>query len=682
MDYHLFENTKQIAADSQGAIKNRLELEKERLLSGKRPEHLFQNPQQNKALKLLAAFFAVMLILTVVSRTATAMAIAEVSVETSKSGILTQRYTLSGSIASQNTVDVELPDEVRVTSILVQEGDRVKANDPLLEMNLEDVQDKLEQVNYEIQILDQKIANYSIDISTSQDEQIKQAEEKVKAAQQDYDLLLKSLELSENRSNEDMDQAEEDYQNALSDLDKAEKEAKDSTIENAENKLNDAWNALEDAQYGSDSAIASAQNALEIAQESASTAERKYNNALTVYNQFMDALTKAQERLEELQQQDPPASPEEIEQVQKEVTESKLQADEFKPTLEDASENLDHANSAVRRAQEEVDRVREYQSELVDRADESVESAEDDLFSAQNRTDFRDDASVSGAEGKVDSAKSSLKTANRNEEDRQLNQEKELLAAQRAIDLAKSELKMAQQQAVKAKQSDESARLQNESEKLNCIAQQKEKQKLQTLLREISENQGIIFSPVDGTIRKLPEQTGNIQDGSSAVTLARTDKNFQFSAMVDEETAEQLSVGDEGRLSYTTGGKTKNETVQIASIGTVNEEGKVRVIVNLPEGSVFNEVSATLEIEKSSEQYQNILPLSSLRNIDGADVVLVIREYQSVMGTEQQVEAIEVNVKAQDSKNMAVEGPLMPDDQVVVSASKPIEKGDRVRVKD
>ena len=682
MDYHLFENTKQIAADSQGAIKNRLELEKERLLSGKRPEHLFQNPQQNKALKLLAVFFAVMLILTVVSRTATAMAIAEVSVETSKAGILTQRYTLSGSIAAQNTIDVELPDEVRVSSILVQEGDRVKANDPLLEMNLEDVQDKLEQVNYEIQILDQKIANYSIDISTSQDEQIKQAEEKVKAAQQDYDLLLKSLELSENRSNEDMDQAEEDYQNALSDLDKAEKEAKDSTIKNAENKLNDAWNALEDAQYGSDSAIASAQNALEMAQESASTAERKYNNALTVYNQFMDALTKAQERLEELQQQDPPASPEEIEQAQKEVTEAKLQADEFKPTLEDASENLDHANSAVRRAQEEVDRVREYQSELVDRADESVESAEDDLFSAQNRTDFHDDASVSGAEGKVDSAKSSLKTANRNEEDRQLNQEKELLAAQRAIDLAKSELKMAQQQAVKAKQSDESARLQNESEKLNCIAQRKEKQKLQTLLREISENQGIIFSPVDGTIKKLPEQTGNIQDGSSAVTLARADKNFQFSAMVDEETAEQLSVGDEGRLSYTTGGKTKNETVQIASIGTVNEEGKVRVIVNLPEGSVFNEVSATLEIEKNSEQYQNILPLSSLRNIDGADVVLVIREYQSVMGTEQQVEAIEVNVKAQDSKNMAVEGPLMPDDQVVVSASKPIEKGDRVRVKD
>lgn len=76
MDYHLFENTKQIAADSQGAIKNRLELEKERLLSGKRPEHLFQNPQQNKALKLLATFFAVMLILTVISRTATAMAIA------------------------------------------------------------------------------------------------------------------------------------------------------------------------------------------------------------------------------------------------------------------------------------------------------------------------------------------------------------------------------------------------------------------------------------------------------------------------------------------------------------------------------------------------------------------------------------------------------------------------------
>ena len=61
-------------------------------------------------------------------------------------------------------------------------------------------------------------------------------------------------------------------------------------------------------------------------------------------------------------------------------------------------------------------------------------------------------------------------------------------------------------------------------------------------------------------------------------------------------------------------------------------------------------------------------------------VVLVIREKQSVMGMEQTVEEVDVIVKEQNMENVAVEGSLFPDDQIVIYSSKPIEKGDRVRV--
>ena len=68
----------------------------------------------------------------------------------------------------------------------------------------------------------------------------------------------------------------------------------------------------------------------------------------------------------------------------------------------------------------------------------------------------------------------------------------------------------------------------------------------------------------------------------------------------------------------------------------------------------------------------------------GNDIYLAWRLMEYVAhGTEQTVAQVPVTVKARDSERVAVEADgLLPEDRVVVSSSKPIDQGDRVRVLD
>ena len=68
----------------------RLTLEKEMLLSGKKPKSIFSSAQQRTAVRLLSGFFAMMLIFTILSRIATDLTIAKVRTDTVKPGVLVQ----------------------------------------------------------------------------------------------------------------------------------------------------------------------------------------------------------------------------------------------------------------------------------------------------------------------------------------------------------------------------------------------------------------------------------------------------------------------------------------------------------------------------------------------------------------------------------------------------------------
>ena len=297
----------------------------------------------------------------------------------------------------------------------------------------------------------------------------------------------------------------------------------------------------------------------------------------------------------------------------------------------------------------------------------------------EEQTDFSNESLVSAALANADAARSELNAAVREWENESLSKEEQIMRAQRAIETAAIELESVKGQLERAKQSDAVVRRQNEVERMQYENELNRKQNTLEEIRLIEMQDGVITAPVDGTVKSVTEAYVT-QDNGAILTLSRADQRFQFTASVEQKTAEKLSAGDMGQLFYTIGGITQSVQIPITSIGVPNADGQVRLIAWLEEGIFSSGIAGTLELEKNSGRYQAVVPVSALRAAHGKTVVLVVREKQSVLGTEQTVEEVDVVIKEQNMEHAAVEGVFFPKDQIVIQTSKPIGKGDRVRV--
>ena len=653
----------------------RLAVERERLLRGEKPRSMFSNRQQSAAARLLAGFFVMILALTFLSRMAASLTIAEVSTGSARAGVLTQRYFIPGTIEARDTLDITLPGGLRISGVMVQEGDSVDAGDALLKLDTKGLQDAIEQLENEIGIIDMRIASLSLAASSVETEQIRRAEDNLKYAREDYQRLLDALDASDassvsgRRAEEDLRDAQTRYNDALLALENAKVTAREQLVTAAQKALNDA-------EYSRAEAVAAAQAAVDSADAAENAADAALDSAVHTLNRAREQLEQADRALRDLWYQDPPASPEEIAAAEAAMTAAEDQVYSAQAQVDAAEAGLSGSDSV--HALENLRRVKE-------RHDQLVSEAELALMAAQNKTDMSDEPLVVAAQAVVDSAQAGLKTAERSYEDAGLSQEQQrelaqqaVESAQRAVELAETELASAKKQAENARQSNEVIRRQNESEKLQYSNERKHKQDALDQLRELRAQDGIIAAPEAGTVRMIAE-TGAVQANDAAVILSQAGENFQFVAKTEKDAVELLAEGDAGTLSFASGGTRRSVKAQISSLGTPDVDGQVRLTVSLTEGGFTDGTAGELELEKNSDRYQTILPISALRVIGVRTVVLVVRETQSVMGTEQTVEEVDVSVKDQDTENMAVEATLFPDDKVVVRSSKPIGKGDRVR---
>ena len=110
----------------------RIQEERARLAAGTPPEHRMKHALQRKAAKALAGFFVLMLVLTLLSRAAYGITVARVETEKSKSGILTQRCTITGAIQAMGDLTVDLPEGLEISRITAVQGQAVQAGDTLL----------------------------------------------------------------------------------------------------------------------------------------------------------------------------------------------------------------------------------------------------------------------------------------------------------------------------------------------------------------------------------------------------------------------------------------------------------------------------------------------------------------------------------------------------------------------
>ncbi len=207
---------------------------------------------------------------------------------------------------------------------------------------------------------------------------------------------------------------------------------------------------------------------------------------------------------------------------------------------------------------------------------------------------------------------------------------------------------------------------------------------------------GKICAEQDCTILTSGIQAGAFTTGSEVLITGNGGWKLKGQVAVNDK--EKIRTGVEAEIRLGTGSK---RTVKIESIGAesvsgasgtdvfAGENGVLAASIQtfwyapLPENTAANHGDSfdwTVRSD-SGKEYEQLIPLSALReDADGA-YCLIVSEEESMLGTVQTAKRVSVTVLEKDSENAAVTSTLKDKDQIIISSEKYVGEGDRVRIK-
>jgi len=583
-----------------------------------------QSGTQRAAAKLLAGFFALMLVFTVVSRAAEGMTTATVQAEAPKNGVITDRVTLNGTIKPMEDMDITLPGNLYVTSARAEPGQRVEEGDVLLEFDADDLRDQLETQQNSLSIARNKLAIAENGAAADTATALANAALNLEQAEADYDRLKEKLGVSGKRAQEDCDAAKAELDKALKSYDAAVDKAKEDLVDAAQAKADGAQKAVDSAQKSLD-------NAKESAAESVASAQYSYDTAM----------------------------------LKQGVTDLEIQ----------------RAYDQLRSAEAKGDKsVAEAESALAE-ARKALNDAQSELRAAKYTRDVTDKQGVISAQNSVDAARRSVQSAQRSLEDNTRSNEDQLLSSSRSVAKARRDLEQARRDAADKERTSENSALQTLNETITLKADIEAQEKTVALLEEILAMDGQLLSPIAGTVQSIAN-TGKTQDRVSVAKLARADAGFYFSARMTSANAASLAAGDTGTLTYKSDGRDQRTQSEITDIGATDDDGSAPIKASLPEGSYPSGVSGELAIARTGDRQSTCVPVSALRSDSDGDYVLILEEKKTVTGMTYTARRVDVEIAARDSALASLQGGLDREALVITSASKPVAAGDRVRLVD
>lgn len=202
-------------------------------------------------------------------------------------------------------------------------------------------------------------------------------------------------------------------------------------------------------------------------------------------------------------------------------------------------------------------------------------------------------------------------------------------------------------------------------------------------LKELRKAGGKVYAESSGQVLECPISTGSFTSLEPAIILADFSHPFQFEGALAEASlfgteTPAIEEGMEGSLKAGEG-EISLEHVKISRISQ-GEAGTCQVSADLAPHGTLQPGEAVLSLETESQDYPCCIPLSALYSRESGDFVIRVQESPSILGIQPIAEYVPVEVLEKNSQYAAVEGALSPSDCIIVSASKAIKEGDRIRI--
>lgn len=235
--------------------------------------------------RVLVVFMAVMLICTVLSKIADSLTIAKVETQKPKSMKISSEIKASGQVEKNRELAVVTQPDILVESVAVQNGDVVQEGDLLAQLDLHDLQSRMEDIG--MQINNYELTNRGL-YSTAR-QQADQRARNIQRATEDYERIRREGQEAVQQARANLEEAKNALENA------AEEEELSGLQENVEA----LQNAYDNAAAQESANNLNAERALQDAQ-----AEQPEDYSAQINEQSIDKLEDQLTKLQELMQQE------------------------------------------------------------------------------------------------------------------------------------------------------------------------------------------------------------------------------------------------------------------------------------------------------------------------------------------------------------------------------------------
>lgn len=644
---------------------------------------------RSRLIRITAAFFAVMLCFTILSRAADQAGIAAVHVQKPESRMILHTVAAAGKVVQNREVAIVTEPDERVVEIAVEKGQKVEKGDLLFTIDTELLQEKI--LNQRQEIEKQKLQLG--DAGSQQDVRAAQKANDQASASEQYSLSTKKAQVQVSRAKRDLDAAKQ----ALTDYRKKNESgstATDNTVEETlQNALEEKTAAYLDAQKELTALQWRIENAVNTALNE--TGAQLVKNGMCVTQAAEEEPLILEEPEGELEDAGAVDSPEQdtkqtdgesaqdidiiIEPSDQEVNTGSEPSDSSvissaipgvsdtaQPSTPSHSDADDGVASPVPNRELTEQQVRDTYAQELDAATKKVETAKKEKEAAEQALMQYQQEQLTAAD------------ASGKEQERQL-----LAAVQTAGDAYEDAVLAANEAAVTAGRAVAAAGISDASDSTLAVGEiTVEQMELQLeKLERLLEADGRICAPSDGLITEIAVNIGERTADTPAVRMADLTKGYRFTAELTKEQETYIGAGDE--VTLTDSRRNQLEQLTVESVAADGEnEGVYEISVPLPDDTLELGAAAVLDYSSPSQTYAICVPLAAL-HLDERNqpYVLTYDEQDSVLGKELRARKVSVNILDQNESYAALaDGSISSQDEVIVSADKAVDDGSRIRL--
>ncbi len=459
---------------------------------------------------------------------------------------------------------------------------------------------------------------------------------KTKLLKAQKDLAVAQATASDKKANEaieadnkarSLERSYEDYNQTISDADDAVSKAKDN--------MSEAWKAYND--YKKNNNNNSDDTDTTVSDSLQKTVEEKQE----AYNKAVDELDGVEKHIEY--------------DVREEIEKARVDENGNKVKLSPDDEQ---------KIREKVNALPENVS-LLKNANDKVDKAKDALSEAENALSAYNEQQNNNSSASYDEQLKALYDDYKSKEE----------AYDEAIKQRKSTIQSADRSLEDANtpESVDTASALTENDDLQ------EKQLAVDKLQKVMDAGGKVTAPSDGLVTKVNVTTGEATTEDTAIRISDQSAGYKFAATLDKSDAKFLAKDDKVTLDL--GNGTSVEGLKIQSIDVSQEDkNSYELTVSIPAKVKKIGTIATLKVEKASKKYDTCVPLTALHSDGDKYYVYVINEKDTILGTETAVDKVQVEILDKNNEQAAIDGAFSWDQKFVLTSSKTLRDGDRVRL--